>query len=244
LIRRLDNQGRLKGKSSRSQSQGVGVPDIIAVVKTAKQPVWITEGCHVCGRHDASHARARPRRRAMKNLTRVALGLGIFAVVMSLAFAKHPGAHMMVLPADLKWSNFPSLPPGAKIASIEGSIGQAVPYTVRLKFPKDYAIPPHSHPVIARVTVVSGTFHMGTGEKLDKSKSHALPPGAIAITRPGTNHFAWTAEEVIVQLNGVGPWDISYVDPVDDPRRKNIQLNAIRPWGMPHADAAGDPRRK
>jgi hypothetical protein len=61
---------------------------------------------------------------------------------------------------------------------------------------------------------------MGTGDKLDKSQGHALPAGAIAIMRAGMNHFAWTSGEVIVQLNGTGPWGINYVDPADDPRKQ------------------------
>jgi len=60
---------------------------------------------------------------------------------------------------------------------------------------------------------------MGAGDKFDKGKTVALTPGAIGIMQPGTNHFAWTAEETIVQLNGTGPWGITYVSPADDPRR-------------------------
>ena len=157
----------------------------------------------------------------MKRVAPVALALGIFALTGTVAFGQHSGgAHTMVMPADLKWADVPSLPPGAKIAVIEGPMNQAVPFTIRLKFPANYAIPAHSHPAIERVTVLSGTFHMGTGDKLDKAKTVALPPGAIGIMQPGTNHFAWTAEEVTVQLNGVGPWGVTYVDPNDDPRKK------------------------
>jgi quercetin dioxygenase-like cupin family protein len=156
----------------------------------------------------------------MKHIAPVALVLGFCAVAAPFAFGQHGDAHTMVLPSDLKWTDVPSLPPGAKIAVIEGPINQAVPFTIRLKFPKDYQIPAHSHPAIERVTVLSGTFHMGTGDKLDKAKTHALPPGAIAIMQIGTNHFAWTSDEVIVQLNGTGPWGIDYVNPADDPRKK------------------------
>jgi quercetin dioxygenase-like cupin family protein len=126
----------------------------------------------------------------------------------------------MVLPSELKWSDVPSLPPGAKIAVIEGPMNQPVPFTVRLKFPKDYVIPAHSHPAIERVTVLSGTFNMGTGDRFEKSSTHPLPAGAIAIMQSGTNHFAWTSDEAIVQLNGTGPWDVKYVNPGDDPRKK------------------------
>ena len=160
----------------------------------------------------------------MKHLARrpaaAALALCLSAAATTVAFGQHPGgAHRMVMPADLKWADVPSLPPGAKITVIEGPMNEAVPFTIRLKFPKDYTIPAHSHPAIERVTVLSGTFHMGTGDKLDKTKTHALSAGAIGIMQPGTNHYAWTAEETIVQLNGNGPWGITYVDPKDDPRK-------------------------
>ena len=142
------------------------------------------------------------------------------SVLSTAAFAQHSGGvHKMVMPSDLKWANVPSLPPGAQISVIEGPMNEAVPFTIRLKFPKDYVIPAHSHPAIERVTVLSGTFHMGTGDKFDKTKTHALTAGAIGIMQPGTNHFAWTDAETIVQLNGNGPWGVTYVNPADDPRR-------------------------
>ena len=129
-------------------------------------------------------------------------------------------AHVMVMPADLKWADVSSLPPGAKIAVIEGPLSEAVPFTVRIKFPANYRVPAHWHPAIEHVTVISGTFNMGTGDKLDQSKTKALSAGSIAIMQPKTNHFAWTKEETIVQVHGVGPWAVNYVNPADDPRKK------------------------
>lgn len=155
----------------------------------------------------------------MKHVAIAVLALGISAVA-TLTYAQHSGhGHRMVMPGDLKWGPVPSLPPGAQIAVIEGPMNEAVPFTIRLKFPANYTIPAHSHPATERVTVLSGVFHMGAGDKLDKAKGHALPAGAIGMMQPGTNHFAWTTEETIVQLNGNGPWGINYVDPKDDPRR-------------------------
>jgi hypothetical protein len=128
--------------------------------------------------------------------------------------------HRMISPNDLNWSDVPSLPPGAKIAVIEGPMSEAVPFTVRLKFPANYQIPSHWHPAVERVTVLSGTFYMGVGEKLDVQKSMPLSPGSMMILQPKINHFAWTKEEVVVQLNGIGPWGVTYVNPKDDPRKK------------------------
>ena len=126
----------------------------------------------------------------------------------------------MLFPEDLKWTDVPSLPPGAKIAVIEGPMNEAVPFTVRLKFPANYRIPAHWHPAVERVTVLSGTFYMGVGDKLDMQKSTSLPPGGMMIMQPRTNHFAWTKEEVVVQLNGIGPWGVTYVNSAEDPRSK------------------------
>jgi len=130
------------------------------------------------------------------------------------------GAHIMVAPTDLKWAEVPSLPPGAKIAVIEGPLTEAVPFTFRLKFPPDYKVPAHWPPAIEHVTVISGTLNMGTGDKLDAAKTKPLSAGSVAIMQPKTNHFAWTKEETIVQVHGVGPWGVTYVNPEDDPRKK------------------------
>jgi len=127
---------------------------------------------------------------------------------------------MMATPDELKWTDVPSLPAGAKIVVIEGPLNEAVPFTFRLKFPANYQIPAHWHPASEHVTVISGTFNMGTGDKLERSKTKALSAGGVAIMQPKTNHFAWTTGETIVQVHGVGPWAITYVNPADDPRKK------------------------
>jgi len=128
--------------------------------------------------------------------------------------------HKMVMPADLKWGDVPSLPAGAKIAMIEGPMNQAVPFTVRLKFPANYRIPPHFHPAVERVTVLSGIFNMGLGEKFDHQKTHPMTPGGFGMMQPGTAHFAWTDTETEIQLHGTGPWGITYINPADDPRKQ------------------------
>lgn len=148
----------------------------------------------------------------------------LIAVMLALGAFLSPvmGAedHIMVTPNDLKWADVPSLPPGAKVAVIEGPMDQATPFTIRLKLPADYKIPAHWHPAIEHVTVLSGTFNLGMGDKLDPTKTKALSAGSMAIMQPKTNHFGWTKEETIVQVHGVGPWGVNYVDPADDPRKK------------------------
>ena len=144
----------------------------------------------------------------------------VLALSATAAWSQHAGHHQSVSAADLKWAAVPSLPKGAEIAVIEGPMNQAVPFTVRLKFPANYAIPPHTHPAVERVTVLTGTFHMGMGEKFSRAAAHPVRAGDIMIMQPGTAHYAFTDGEVIVQLHGTGPWGITYINPNDDPRKQ------------------------
>lgn len=128
--------------------------------------------------------------------------------------------YIMVTPGDLKWVDVGSLPPGAKLAVIEGPMNEAVTITARLKLPANYQIPAHWHPGVERVTVLSGTFYYGMGDKLDAQKATALVAGSVIVMPPHMNHFAWTKEETVVQLNTTGPWGITYVNASDDPRKK------------------------
>ena len=145
--------------------------------------------------------------------------LALSCLAVSASWAQSSG-HKIVTPADLTWTDVPSLPKGAQIAVIEGPMNEAVPFTVRLKFPANYRLPPHWHPAVERVTVLSGTFNMGIGDAFDAKGTHALAPGGTMIMQPKTYHFAWTNRDTVVQLHGTGPWGITYVNPSDDPRKK------------------------
>ena len=153
-------------------------------------------------------------------ITIAAIVVALVPLMPTVGAAQAHGDHLMVVPADLKWGDVPSLPPGAKIAVIEGPMNEAKPFTMRLRLPANYQIPAHYHGAIEHVTVISGTFNMGTGDKLDTKATRALGPGSVAIMQPGTRHFAWTEGATVVQVHGVGPWTVTYVNPADDPRKK------------------------
>ena len=131
-----------------------------------------------------------------------------------------PQAHVIVaMPANIQWVAAPPvLPPGAKVALLEGDPSQPGPFTMRIWLPDGYRIPPHVHPGNERVTVVSGTFQVGMGNTFDESRLADLPTGTYAALAPGTAHFARAKGETVVQLNNVGPWALNYVNPADDPR--------------------------
>lgn len=152
------------------------------------------------------------------HLARLAAAAAL-AVAAPLGWAQS-GHHMTQGPEQLNWSAVPSLPKGAQIAVLEGPMSEAVPFTVRLKFPPNYQIPAHWHPAIERVTVLSGTFNMGMGDRFDRTQTQPLRPGGMAIMPAQGRHFAWTSVETVVQLHGTGPWGITYVNPADDPRNQ------------------------
>ena len=124
-------------------------------------------------------------------------------------------------PGEVAWTaGPPMLPPGASMAVIEGSFSKPGPFTVRLKFPANYRIPPHWHPVKVTVTVISGAFNMGFGDKLDTGNGKTLPAGSIFEMPATIHHFGWTNEETIIQEHGIGPLSVHYLNPPQDPRQK------------------------
>ena len=90
---------------------------------------------------------------------------------------------------------------------------------MRLKFPDGYKIMPHWHPNVERVTVISGTIGIGTGDTFDPSKGHEMSAGTYASMQPKVHHFAWTKGETEIQLTTIGPWKLVYVNPKDDPSK-------------------------
>jgi len=129
--------------------------------------------------------------------------------------------HGLTTPADMKWGPAPPVfMPGAQMAVLSGNPGATGPYTVRLKMPDGYKIMPHWHPTTENVTVISGTFHLGTGATFDQTKGAEMPAGSFGFVGPHMQHYAWDTGETIVQVHGMGPFKLTYVNPADDPSAK------------------------
>jgi hypothetical protein len=121
----------------------------------------------------------------------------------------------------MKWMDAAGagLPAGAKMAVLKGDPGKAGEFTVRIKMPANYTVPPHHHPTDEVVRVVSaGALSYGMGDKLDKSNVGSLTKGYHVNMQAGMNHYVFTTDPVDVQVNGTGPFQIVYVNPADDPR--------------------------
>ncbi|HEX8069133.1 MAG TPA: cupin domain-containing protein [Pyrinomonadaceae bacterium] len=134
--------------------------------------------------------------------------------------AKAHDAHVMVTPEQVRWGPAPpSLPPGAELAVLDGDPSKAgVPFTIRGRFPDGYKVPPHWHPTDEHVVVLEGALLMGLGEKLDEAVAHELVAGSYARMPKGVRHFAVAKGPTVIQVSGIGPFAINYVNPADDPR--------------------------
>lgn len=146
------------------------------------------------------------------------------AVALSACFATAtPGQaadpHKILTPSDVKWGpGPPAMRPEVQAAVLFGDPSKEGLFAMRLKFPKGYILPPHTHPVDEVTTVISGTSQLGMGEKADKSKTNILPAGSFFVLPPGMAHYAFFDEETVIQISTIGPWALTYVNPEDDPR--------------------------
>jgi quercetin dioxygenase-like cupin family protein len=129
--------------------------------------------------------------------------------------------HIMLAPSQIKWRPFPALGPGIQVAILTGDpFKTGSLFVFRLEMPDGARVPPHWHPVDEHVTVISGTFLLGAGERFDTSALRELPAGSYAFMPKHARHFALAKGNTIIQLNGVGAFKVIYVNPADDPSRK------------------------
>jgi quercetin dioxygenase-like cupin family protein len=140
---------------------------------------------------------------------------------VSAAFAQAPSTHVAVAPAEVKWGDvLPVFEKGASLAVISGNPAEAGPFVVRLKMPAGYKVAPHFHPTDENVTVLSGTFGFGMGDKLDPAALRELPAGGFALLPAQMHHYAMAKTAAVVQVHGMGPFALTYVDPADDPSKR------------------------
>ena len=152
---------------------------------------------------------------------RALVALSTLALIATVAMAQDSGPKGISASA-IKWGPAPgALPKGGQLAGLSGDPGKSGTFTIRLKMPAGYKIPAHKHPHVERITVISGEFHFGTGDKLDEKGASKLGPGGFVELPANTNHYAFTKVATVVQISGDGPFGIAYVNAADDPSKKN-----------------------
>ncbi len=122
---------------------------------------------------------------------------------------------------DIQWGPAPPIfPKGAEMAVLQGDPSKAEEFTVRLRMPNGYKIAPHTHPTVENVTVLKGTFFAGMGEQFSEANLKAFPRDAFASIPANHAHYAMARGQTIVQVHGLGPFVLTYVNPADDPTKR------------------------
>jgi hypothetical protein len=151
---------------------------------------------------------------------RALVTLSALALVATAALAQESGSKGIAADA-VKWGPAPdALPKGGQLAGLSGDAAKSGAFTVGLKMPAGYKIPAHKHPHTERITVISGEFHFGTGDKLDEGRANKLGPGGFVELPANTYHYAFVKGPTVIQISGEGPFGIEYVNPADDPSKK------------------------
>jgi len=153
-------------------------------------------------------------------MNKLGLIAGLSLAVMLPAGAMAAAQHVIAQPDSLKWTAAPPvLPKGAQIAVLYGDPGKPGPFVFRLKFPAGYKVAAHMHPNDYNVTVLSGTMYLGMGDKFDPAQGQALNAGGYLHLPKRMHHYEWASEDTVIELSGIGPVGMTYLNPADDPRK-------------------------
>src|SRR5262249_23560297 len=146
---------------------------------------------------------------------------GLIALLISMTpAAAQQGQHMTMTNEALKWVEPPTFP-GAKLAIVQNDPSKEKPFVYHVKLPANYKITPHYHKATENLTVHSGVFYIALERKFDQRSATSLPVGGFVSIPPTHRHFAWAGgQETLIQVHSVGPTDITFVNPADDPRKK------------------------
>jgi quercetin dioxygenase-like cupin family protein len=137
----------------------------------------------------------------------------VAALLVSSATAVHAQK------AELRWGPAPpSLPPGARMAVVRGNPAAPGPFTIRLRLPAGFTVPPHFHPVDEHQTLISGRIGHGMGDTVDLKSVKWLRPGESVTLSANSHHYVRTRGRTVVEVSAMGPFKVTYVNERDDPR--------------------------
>ena len=161
----------------------------------------------------------RPMKSALRGGIAALLALSLASPSGDI-FAQPPGTgppHTVIAADGIQWKQ---LRPGAEIAVVSGDPDkEGSPFVLRFRYRGKARIPPHWHPADEHLTILSGTFRLGMGESGDESATTELRAGSYAFVAAKMAHYAWTDADTTIQVHGIGPFVINYVNPADDPNR-------------------------
>lgn len=145
---------------------------------------------------------ANTLRRAIAVAVLVAGGGALLLVGLARADL-NPAALAYKLPNQIEWKDTPI---GAKAAVVRGDPDKPGPYIVLVKWSPHHMSRPHFHPNDRFVTVISGTWWVGTGSKFDPESTVAMPAGSFVTHFGKQIHYDGAKdEETVLEIVGEGP---------------------------------------
>jgi quercetin dioxygenase-like cupin family protein len=128
--------------------------------------------------------------------------------------------HAVFHAEEIEFKENTAFPPGAKTAVLLGDAAKPGLFILQVKLPPNYTVPPHMHPGVETVVMLSGSMGLGSGKTVEKS-GRFLKAGSAFLVPADHPHFCWTGDEgATFQVTVNAPFDLIYVNPADDPRKK------------------------
>ena len=136
-----------------------------------------------------------------------------FVVTATAAYGQQANGHKLVRSADLKW--IPIIK-GCDLAAVSGDFdAERSPFVIRIRCSGGTKIPAHWHPTDENITVLKGTFLVGSGDTFDESKLKTMNVGTFMVMPKEMHHFAFAKSDFIVQIHGIGPFKNNWVNPTE-----------------------------
>ena len=130
-------------------------------------------------------------------------------------------AHVMYEAGELKWGPAPpAFEPGAQAVVLSGDPGKPGLFVLRLKAPAGYKVATHWHPTDEYVTLLEGDLTLKMDENGKGAHEHTFAPGGYVLLPAKMHHAASTRTGMTLQVSGMGPFELNYIDPKDDPRMR------------------------
>lgn len=106
----------------------------------------------------------------------------------------------------------PSLPENCGIAVLEGNPQGADLFTVRFRVDGEFHLPAHTHPKDERVTVIAGQVSVAFGADGSRQTATNFGPGDYYVNARDAIHSVYVDEMAVLQITGIGPWEVHVVE--------------------------------
>ena len=141
---------------------------------------------------------------ALRRLLQFSLIAAMFVWLAAVNAADlNPAAISIKLPAQIPWVASPS---GSVQATLAGDPNKPGLYVILVKWTPHHMSRPHFHPNDRYVTVISGTWWVGTGSKYDPDSTVPIPAGSFVTHTAKEIHYDGAKDgETVLEIVGMGP---------------------------------------